>query len=103
MIWIIDTHEKLRKTLREALALSGGDEVAEFPTCEDAIESLKRNGLPAVIILEVSPQGSSGLEDIRLLKSAIPDTEILMFTTSDDRDRIFEAIIERWHGVVRRG
>ncbi len=106
MIWIIDTHEKLRKTLREALALSGSDEVEAFPTCKDAIESLKRNGLypihcetvqgtvglPAVVILEVGPQGTSGLEDIRLLKSAIPDTEILMFTTSDDRDRIFEAI-----------
>lgn len=107
MIWIIEDHQKLRKTLREALTLSDSSlQVEDFPSCEDAIIYMEEYGLypvhsgtvqgtvepPEVIILDIGLPGISGLEGIRMLKTAVPDAEILMFTVCDDRERIFEAI-----------
>ena len=107
MIWIIEDHQKLRKTLREALTLSeSSPQVEDFPSCEDVITYMKLNGLypvhsatvqgtvepPEVIILDIGLPGMTGLEGIKLLKNAVPDAEILMFTVCDDRERIFEAI-----------
>ncbi len=115
MIWIIEDHQKLRKTLREALTLSDSNqEVEDFPSCEDAIDYMKLNGLspeqpetvqgtvepPEVIILDIGLPGMTGLAGIKLLKNAVPDAEILMFTVCDDRERIFEAICSGASGFL---
>jgi DNA-binding NarL/FixJ family response regulator len=45
-----------------------------------------------VIILDISLPGMSGLQGLREFKGLSPSTEILMFTVSDDRQQVFDAI-----------
>ncbi len=65
----------------------------DFSTCEAALTALtKATAHPEVIILDLGLPGMSGLEGLRLFKKASPQTEILIFTVFDDRERVFEAI-----------
>ena len=54
--------------------------------------SIKPGDRPDVIIMDIS-MGSDdeGIRTTSLIKSQFPDIQIIMFTVSDDDDRIFEA------------
>jgi DNA-binding NarL/FixJ family response regulator len=92
-IWLVEDHRPLRLTLREALELSEGASVRDFSTCEAALAALtKATARPEVIILDLGLPGMSGIEGLRLFKKTSPQTEILIFTVFDDRERVFEAI-----------
>ena len=47
---------------------------------------------PDVILMDVRMPGCNGLEATRRIKAKMPDARIIMLTTSDDDDDLFEAI-----------
>ena len=91
-IWIVEDHALLRESLREVVEGTGPDvKVSAFGSCEEALER-KTAAAPAVIILDISLPGMSGLEGIRTFKERFPEVEIVMFTVHDEPSRIFEAV-----------
>ena len=44
-----------------------------------------------VLIQDIGLPGMSGLEALKIIKSKLPNTEILMFTVFDDAERVFKA------------
>ncbi len=93
VIWIVEDHQPLRDTLREALEVSDAGRVQTFSSCETALEAMATNDpRPDVIILDLGLPGMSGLEGLRRFKEMTPKAEIIVFTVFDDRDRVFQAI-----------
>lgn len=92
IVWLIEDHDRLRATLREAICLSMGGEVTAFASCEPALKALEEGVAPEVIVLDLGLPGMSGLEGIGKFKSRTPSSEILVFTVFDDRTNVFQAI-----------
>jgi len=65
--------------------------VAACPTGEDALRLIPA-AKPRVILMDIFMPGISGIECTAKLKIALPKTQILIFTASDDPELIFPAL-----------
>lgn len=62
---------------------------------EDFLLGIKSKALPQdpdIILLDINLAGISGIQGIPLLLEALPKTEIIMLTTFEDNDKIFNAL-----------
>lgn len=89
-VWIVEDHDLLRATLAEIIEDSGVGAALGFPSCEAALG--EKAPAPDAIVLDIGLSGMSGITGIRHFKERFPDTEIVMFTVFDDREKIFEAL-----------
>lgn len=63
-----------------------------FASCEEALDSLRRQPPPQVILLDVRLPGMSGIEGISHIKTLAPEVHVLMLTVYDDHEKVFSAI-----------
>lgn len=47
---------------------------------------------PDVVLMDIDMPGMNGIQGARLIKEALPQTDILMLTVFDDEERVFEAM-----------
>jgi DNA-binding NarL/FixJ family response regulator len=47
---------------------------------------------PTILLLDINLPGLSGLEGLPLIKNKLPELDIMMLTTFDETDKIFEAL-----------
>jgi DNA-binding NarL/FixJ family response regulator len=47
---------------------------------------------PSILLLDINLPGISGLEGLPLIKSELPDLDVIMLTTFEETDKIFEAL-----------
>ena len=59
---------------------------------EFLLNRLDRNQLPKLIIMDINLPGMSGIDGTRLIKEKYPDIEIVMLTSYDDSNRVFESL-----------
>lgn len=59
---------------------------------EDFLEQLEESASPDILLLDINLLGMSGIEGIPLLKKALPETDIIMLTTFEDSESIFNAL-----------
>ena len=59
--------------------------------CNNLVEAIKENK-PDVIIMDIEMPGINGIEGLMLIKNALPDTHVLMLTTFENDDKIFDSI-----------
>jgi DNA-binding NarL/FixJ family response regulator len=65
--------------------------VAACPTGEDALRVIPA-ARPRVILMDIFMPGISGIACTAQLKTALPQTQILIFTASDDPELVFPAL-----------
>ena len=65
--------------------------VAACPTGEDALQVIPA-AKPKVILMDIFMPGISGIACTAQLKIALPQTQVLIFTASDDPELIFPAL-----------
>jgi DNA-binding NarL/FixJ family response regulator len=90
-IVLADDHRLFLEGLLNLLAAHGFDVVA---TATDGIEVVTRvhEHRPDVVLMDLRMPNRDGLVATQLIKAQLPDTRVVMLTTSEDDEDLFEAI-----------
>jgi DNA-binding NarL/FixJ family response regulator len=65
--------------------------VGAYGSAEEALREVPRH-LPDVLLMDIELPGRSGIECTSVLKAAHPDLQVLILTTYDDSEKIFDAL-----------
>jgi DNA-binding NarL/FixJ family response regulator len=105
-ILVVDDHEVVRAGIR--MVIEGEDEfevVGEASTDRDAVEAATRLR-PDVVLMDVrlgdDEQSGSGIEACRAIRSALPDTRVLMFSSFSEREAVVASILAGAAGFVTK-
>jgi two-component system, NarL family, response regulator DevR len=97
---LCDDHELVRRGLISVLEDAGGiDVVAEAGDADAALKAVE-SSRPDVVIMDVRLPGRSGIEACREIRSAFPDTKVLMLTAHSDDEALFSSIMAGAAGFV---
>jgi two-component system chemotaxis response regulator CheY len=98
-VLLIDDDQLTRKTLREILKDDGYTAVRE---ANEAVAGLRLalHFRPDVICLDVRMPGKSGTELLIDLKARLPETPVLMVTSSNDRSTVEACLVRGANGFI---
>jgi DNA-binding NarL/FixJ family response regulator len=89
---IVEDDQVTRESLAELLSLAKGIEVlATYADAESAIKAVPAKA-PDVLLVDINLPGKSGIECVAALKAALPKLQMLMLTTYDNSDAIFDSL-----------
>jgi DNA-binding NarL/FixJ family response regulator len=73
--------------------------LASYPSAEDALTGLPKQP-PDAILMDINLPGMTGIECTRRLKDVMPGIRVVMLTTFDDSERVFESLKAGASGYV---
>jgi len=104
-ILVVDDHEVVRTGLRTVLESADGLEVvAEAATAIAAIEEAIAH-TPDVVLMDVrlaDDGGSAGIDACRQIKSQLPDTHVLMFSSFTEREAVIASVLAGASGYITK-
>jgi two-component system response regulator DevR len=99
-ILLCDDHELVRLGLRRLLETESDLEVVgEAGDADTALDAVARLH-PQVVVMDVRMPGRSGIEACREIRSAHPDTHVLMLTSFADDEALFTSIMAGASGYI---
>lgn len=90
LILVVDDSSIVRRNLRLILEKSG-HVVIEAQDCNEALE-LYRNHHVDLVTMDIQMPGKSGIEAVRIIKEFDPEARIVMISSIEQRNLIYEAI-----------
>jgi DNA-binding NarL/FixJ family response regulator len=96
---MVEDHESMRDSLTALLAEPGLALLATYCTAEEALVDLPKRP-PDVALVDINLPGMNGIECVRRLKTDLPDLQVLMLTTYDDTDLIFNSLRAGANGYI---
>ena len=99
-VLLFEDNKSYRQNL--ALYLASSEAIYLTGSYADADDVLRRvqKHKPDVVLMDIQMPGISGIEALKLLKTALPDVKVLMQTVFDDDHRVFAAICGGASGYV---
>lgn len=92
-IWMVEDDALFREGIRTLVERTPGFFCERaFSNCEDALNDLRTDDAPRILLMDLGLPGMSGIEGMRKVKELSPATEVLVLTIYDDDERVFEAI-----------
>ena len=92
-LWVIEDDPVFRRAMEELLNATPGMHCERvFETCEEAIQVLKDQGAPQIVLVDIGLPGMSGIDGIRQMKSLSPNTDFIVLTIYETHQKVFEAI-----------
>lgn len=92
-VWLVEDHDDARRAVIRAINRAPDLSCScAFASCEEALEKLKGDAPPQVVLLDVRLPGMDGIEGIRHIKAVAPAVHVLMLTVYDDHEKVFSAI-----------
>jgi DNA-binding NarL/FixJ family response regulator len=89
---IIEDDSQARQILSDWIRRAEGFQfVSEHGSAESAVAALPQEK-PAVVLTDINLPGINGIEAVRKLKVAMPETQFVMLTVYEDADHIFHAL-----------
>jgi DNA-binding NarL/FixJ family response regulator len=89
---IVEDDNRVRDSLARLIDRSPGFAcVSRHPSAEDALRDLPPHH-PNIVLMDINLGGMSGIECVRLLKEALPETQVMMLTVYENTDHIFSAL-----------
>src|ERR1700752_1858003 len=99
-IVLCDDHELVRRGLKSLLhAVPGYEVVGEAGDADEAVKVFEEPA-PDVVVMDVRLPTRSGIEACRDIRSAHPDTRVLMLTSYADDEALFSSIMAGASGFV---
>jgi DNA-binding NarL/FixJ family response regulator len=91
-IAIVEDQREMRESLAEWLGNAPGLRcVGAHATAEEALRRLPAEN-PDVVLMDINLPGMSGVQCVSRLKQLLPTVQVLMLTTYDDGDLIFDSL-----------
>jgi DNA-binding NarL/FixJ family response regulator len=91
-IAIIEDDARLRSSLKEMLdSTPGFGVIGSYGDAEAAIDNLQALR-PDVVLMDINLPGASGIDCVRQLSPAMPETRFIMLTVYEDDERIFNSL-----------
>ena len=89
---VFDDNNALRDSLYYLISGTPGFVVAGlYPDCSNLLENLAHDK-PDVILMDIDMPGLNGIEATAIIKSNLPDVNVLILTAYDDSTKIFTAL-----------
>lgn len=67
---------------------------------ENYLQIVKNQDPPDILLIDIGLPGMSGLEGIKLIKTANPEIDIVVLTIYDDNEKIFNALVSGASGYL---
>ena len=104
-VLIVDDHAVVRAGLRAVLEGEEGVEVCgEASSASEAVHSAEALR-PSVILMDIrmgEGEDASGIEACRLIRSELPDTQVIMFTSYGERESVLASIMAGATGFLTK-
>lgn len=90
-LMLVDDHPLFMDGLKYLLETNG---ISVAGTAGDGKEALEQARLlrPDIILMDIRMPGYNGIDALKLIKAEMPEIKVIMLTTSDEDDDLFEAI-----------
>jgi DNA-binding NarL/FixJ family response regulator len=89
---VVEDHDQTRATIMALLAKAAGLKCLHaYPTAEAALDGVPSHK-PDVLLVDIRLPRMSGIQCVAELKTKIPDIKVLMLTTYEERDLIFNSL-----------
>src|ERR1700752_1941784 len=89
---IVEDNDQLRVTLAGLINRAEGFRcVSHYGNAEAALEGLPKDR-PEAVLMDINLPGMNGVESVRRLKQAAPNTMVVMLTAYEDTENIFNAL-----------
>ncbi len=91
-ISIVEDQHDIRESLAECLGnVPGLRCVGAHPNAEAGLRDIPKEN-PDVVLMDINLPGMNGIQCVSRLKKLLPKIQILMLTTYDDGDKIFDSL-----------
>jgi len=98
-VLVVDDHEVVRKGLISLFAGSPLEVCGEAATAEEAIRLAKKQR-PSVVLLDVRLGDADGLDSVRKIRSAAPQTRVVMLSAFDNPTYVARAVAAGAHDYL---
>lgn len=99
-VFIVDDHAVVRMGLKATLPLEGDVEIVGEAVSGDGAAQAVITARPDVTLLDIRLPGKDGLEVLDELMNANPDAKVIMLTTSEADNHVYEALKRGARGYV---
>lgn len=100
---IADDQQLIRESLKIILSTDEDFNVIDLVADgNELMESVKKE-VPDIILMDVRMPGMDGVECTRLIKESYPDIQVIILTTFDDDEYIFDALKYGASGYLLKG
>jgi len=89
-ILIYDDHEALRQSMETLIREEADMQMIAAMSNAETVETDIRELKPDVVLMDIDMPGESGIQGVRLIKEARPETAVIMYTVFEDDDKLFE-------------
>lgn len=96
---LVDDHSLFLEGLQYLLETHGIEVAGTAGNCTQAMERV-RTLKPDVILLDIEMPGGSGLDAIRPIKQEMPEVKIVLLTSFNDDENLFEAVKRGANGYL---
>jgi len=97
---IVEDIKDIREGLQILIGSSPGFSCSQvYATGEEAVKALPAH-CPDVVLMDIHLPGINGIDCLRQVKQACPNTQFIMSTVYEDDDNIFESLKAGAHGYL---
>lgn len=89
---IIEDEAMVRESLHDFLSAQVHFSIHSVVDSIEAFLALQQESAPQILLLDINLRGISGLEGIHLIQKKHPNLDIIMLTSYEDEEHVFEAL-----------